>query len=176
MPRDPYILAVNVKTVLGILLLSGCLLHAQTPRPHTAWNDYEIVAANLLDGDPRKVSDRIVAYGLFTDPPLGRCGMTEAEVKKSGKKALIGTMQMTRVGRANERSETQGFMKVLIDAETKKILGASLLGIEGDEVVHSLLDLMYAGAPYTVMQRAVHIHPTVSELVPTLLGSLRPLA
>jgi pyruvate/2-oxoglutarate dehydrogenase complex dihydrolipoamide dehydrogenase (E3) component len=142
---------------------------------HTSYNDYEIVAANLLDDDPRKVSDRILCYALYTDPPLGRIGMTETDVRKSGKKALIGMMQMARVGRARERSETTGFMKVLVDAETKKILGASLLGIEADEVVHLLLDVMYAGAPYTVIQRAVHIHPTVSELVPTLLGDLKPL-
>jgi pyruvate/2-oxoglutarate dehydrogenase complex dihydrolipoamide dehydrogenase (E3) component len=142
---------------------------------HTSYNDYQIVAANLLDGDPRRVTDRILAYALFTDPPLGRAGMTEAEVKRSGRKALIGKMRMTRVGRARERGETLGFMKVLVDATTKKILGAALLGIEGDDVVHSLLDVMYADAPYTVIQRAVHIHPTVSELVPTLLGDLKPL-
>jgi pyruvate/2-oxoglutarate dehydrogenase complex dihydrolipoamide dehydrogenase (E3) component len=142
---------------------------------HTAYNDYEIVAANLLDNDPRRVSDRILCYALFTDPPLGRVGMSEQEVRKSGRPALIGTMPMARVGRARERSETQGMMKVLIDAETKLFLGASLLGIEADEAVHAILDLMYARAPYTVMQRAVHIHPTVSELIPTLLGNLQPL-
>ncbi len=142
---------------------------------HTSYNDYEIVAANLLENDPRRVSDRITAYAVYTDPPLARIGMTMAEVKKSGKKALVGTMQMARIGRARERSETQGFLRVLVDAESKKILGASFLGIEADEVVHSLLDVMYTGAPYTVIQRAVHIHPTVSELVPTLLGDLKPL-
>ncbi len=142
---------------------------------HTSYNDYEILAANMFDNDPRRVSDRIVNYGLFIDPPLGRVGMTEAQVRESGRKALVGKMLMARVGRARERSETQGFMKVLIDAETKKILGAAILGIGGDEVIHSLLDAMYAGAPYTVIQRAVHIHPTVSELVPTMLGDLRPL-
>ncbi len=142
---------------------------------HTSYNDYEILAANLFDGDPRRVSDRITAYGLFIDPPLGRVGMTEREVRESGRKALVGKMMMTRVGRARERGETQGFMKILIDAETKEILGAAVLGIGGDEVVHSLLDAMYAGAPYTVIQRAVHIHPTVTELIPTLLGDLRPL-
>jgi pyruvate/2-oxoglutarate dehydrogenase complex dihydrolipoamide dehydrogenase (E3) component len=143
---------------------------------HTSYNDYEIVAANLLDHDPRRVSDRIPAYALFIDPPLGRVGMSEAEVRKSGKPALIGTMPMRRVGRANERGETAGFMKVLVDAQSKKILGASLLGIEGDEAIHCILDVMYAGAPYTTIQRAVHIHPTVSELIPTLLGDLKPLA
>ena len=142
---------------------------------HTSWNDYEIVAANLLDNDPRRVTDRIPAYALFIDPPLGRAGMTEREVRASGRKALIGTMPMSRVGRAKERGETLGFMKVLVDTETKKILGAALLGLNGDEVVHSLLDVMYADAPYTVIQRAMHIHPTVTELIPTLLGNLKPL-
>jgi pyruvate/2-oxoglutarate dehydrogenase complex dihydrolipoamide dehydrogenase (E3) component len=142
---------------------------------HTSYNDYEIVAANLFDDDPRKVSDRITAYGLYIDPPLGRVGMTERQVRDSGRKALIGKMMMSRVGRARERSETQGFMKVLIDAETKKILGAAILGIGGDEIVHSILDVMYADAPYTVLQRAVHIHPTVTELIPTMLASLEIL-
>ena len=142
---------------------------------HTSYNDYEILAANLFDHDPRRLTDRIVAYGLYIDPPLGRAGMTEREVRASGRKALIGKMMMARVGRARERGETQGFMKVLIDAETDKILGAAILGIGGDEVVHSLLDVMYAGAPYSVIQRAVHIHPTVTELIPTLLGDLKPL-
>jgi len=142
---------------------------------HTSYNDYEIVAANLLDGDKRRVSDRIAIYALFIDPPLGRVGMSEAEVRKSGRKALVAKMPMKRVGRARERGETQGFMKVLVDEESKHFLGAALLGIEGDEVIHSIADLMYARAPYTVMQRAVHVHPTVSELVPTLLGKLEPL-
>jgi pyruvate/2-oxoglutarate dehydrogenase complex dihydrolipoamide dehydrogenase (E3) component len=142
---------------------------------HTSYNDHEIVAANLLDGASRRVSDRIPAYALFTDPPLGRIGMSEAEVRASGRPALVGTMPMTRVGRARERGETQGFMKVIVDAQTGRILGASLLCIEGDEIVHCLLDAMYAGASYRTIQRAVHIHPTVSELIPTLLGDLRPL-
>jgi pyruvate/2-oxoglutarate dehydrogenase complex dihydrolipoamide dehydrogenase (E3) component len=142
---------------------------------HTSFNDYEILAANMFDNDPRKVSDRITAYGLFIDPPLGRVGMTELEVRQSGRKALVGKMMMARVGRARERGETQGFMKILIDAETKKILGAAILGIGGDEIVQSVLDVMYADAPYTVIQRAVHIHPTVTELIPTMLGDLRPL-
>ncbi len=142
---------------------------------HTSYNDYEILAANLFDDDPRRVSDRITAYGLFIDPPLGRIGMTEREVRESGRKALIGKMMMARVGRARERSETQGFMKILVDAETQKILGAAVLGIGGDEVIHSLLAVMYAGAPYTVIQRAMHIHPTVTELIPTMLGDLKPL-
>ena len=142
---------------------------------HTSYNDYEIVVANLFDNDPRKVSDRILAYGLYIDPPLGRVGMTESQVRQSGRPALIGKMMMSRVGRAKERSETQGFMKVLIDAETDRILGAAILGIGGDEIVHSILDVMYADAPYTVIQRAVHIHPTVTELIPTMLGNLKPL-
>src|SRR5258706_15119427 len=142
---------------------------------HTSYNDHEIVVANLFDNDPRRVSDRIAAYALFTDPPLGRVGMSEAEVRASGRKALVGVMPMTRVGRARERGETQGFMKVLVDAETERILGAALLCIEGAEIVHSLLDVMAAGAPYTVVRRAMHIHPTVSELIPTLLGELKPL-
>ena len=142
---------------------------------HTSYNDYEILAANMFDDDPRRVSDRITAYGLFIDPPLGRVGMTAAQVRESGRPALVGKMMMSRVGRARERSETQGFMEVLIDAETQRILGAAILGIGGDEIVHSLLDVIYADAPYTVIQRAMHIHPTVSELVPTMLGDLRPL-
>jgi pyruvate/2-oxoglutarate dehydrogenase complex dihydrolipoamide dehydrogenase (E3) component len=142
---------------------------------HTSYNDYEIVAANLLDHDPRRVSDRITAYALYTDPPLGRAGMTEAEVKKSTRTALVAKRAMTRVSRAVEKGETQGFMKILVDAETKAILGASLLGVECDEVIHSILDIMYAKAPYTVIQRAMHIHPTVTELIPTMLGELKPL-
>jgi pyruvate/2-oxoglutarate dehydrogenase complex dihydrolipoamide dehydrogenase (E3) component len=143
---------------------------------HTSYNDYEIVAANLLDAQSRRVTDRITTYALFTDPPLGRAGMTLREVRASGREALAATMPMARVGRARERGETQGFMRVLVDAQTKLILGATLLGIEGDEAVQSLLDTMYAGAPYTVIQRAMHIHPTVTELIPTLLGNLQPLA
>jgi pyruvate/2-oxoglutarate dehydrogenase complex dihydrolipoamide dehydrogenase (E3) component len=159
--------------VPGIYALGDC--NGRGAFTHTAYNDYEIVAANLLDGDERRVSDRITAYALYIDPPLGRAGMTEAEVRKSGRKALIGKRPMTQVGRAREKGETDGFMKVLVDAETKKILGASLLGIQCDEVIHSILDVMYANATYTVIQRAMHIHPTVSELIPTMLGELKPL-
>jgi len=143
---------------------------------HTSYNDFEIVAANLFDDDPRRLSDRIPAYALFIDPPLGRIGMTQAEVRATGRPALIGVMPMTRVGRARERGETQGFMSVLVDAQTEKVLGASLLCVEGDEIAHCLLALMYSGASFRTMQRAVHIHPTVSELIPTLLGALEPLA
>jgi pyruvate/2-oxoglutarate dehydrogenase complex dihydrolipoamide dehydrogenase (E3) component len=142
---------------------------------HTSYNDHEIVVANLLDEGHRRVSDRIPAYALFTDPPLGRIGLTEAQVRARGRPALVGVMQMTRVGRAKERGETQGFMKVLVDRETQRILGAALLCIEGDEIVHALLDIMAADVPYTVIQHCVHIHPTVSELIPTLLGTLVPL-
>jgi pyruvate/2-oxoglutarate dehydrogenase complex dihydrolipoamide dehydrogenase (E3) component len=142
---------------------------------HTAYNDYEIVAANLLDADPRKISDRIPCYAMYCDPPLARIGMTEAEVRKSNKPALIATRPMSRVNRALEKGESLGFMKVLVDAETKLILGASLLGVGCDEAIHCLLDVMYANAPYTTISRAVHIHPTVSELLPTLLQSLKPL-
>ena len=142
---------------------------------HTSYNDYQIVAANLLDDGRRRVGDRITAYALFTDPPLGRVGMSETEARARGKPALVGVMPMTRVGRAKERGETQGFMKVLVDAESERILGAALLCIEGDEIVHSLLDVMAADASYKVVRDAVHIHPTVSELIPTLLGNLVPL-
>jgi pyruvate/2-oxoglutarate dehydrogenase complex dihydrolipoamide dehydrogenase (E3) component len=141
---------------------------------HTSYNDFEIVAANLLDNDPRRVSDRITAYGLYIDPPLGRAGMTEQEIRKAGLPALIGKRPMTRVGRAVEKGETQGFMKVLVHRDTKKILGTAILGPGGDEAFHCILDVMYTGAPYTVISRAMHIHPTVSELIPTILGELKP--
>jgi pyruvate/2-oxoglutarate dehydrogenase complex dihydrolipoamide dehydrogenase (E3) component len=160
-------------SVPGIWALGDC--NGRGAFTHTSYNDYEIVAANLLDGDRRRVSDRILAYGLFIDPPLGRVGMTEAEASRSGRRVLVGKRPMTRIGRAVEKGETQGFMKVLVDADSKEILGAAILGVEGDEVVHSILDVMYARAPYTVIRRAVHIHPTVSELVPTVLGELQPI-
>jgi pyruvate/2-oxoglutarate dehydrogenase complex dihydrolipoamide dehydrogenase (E3) component len=159
--------------VPGVWALGDC--NGKGAFTHTSYNDFEIVAANLLDNDPRWVSDRIVCYGLYVDPPLGRVGLTEVQVRQSGRPALIGKRPMTKVGRAREKGETQGFMKVLIDAESREILGAAVLGVGGDEVVHSILDIMYAKAPYTVIQRAVHIHPTVSELIPTMLGELKPL-
>jgi pyruvate/2-oxoglutarate dehydrogenase complex dihydrolipoamide dehydrogenase (E3) component len=159
--------------VPGIYALGDC--NGRGAFTHTAYNDYEIVAANLLDDEDRRVSDRITAYALYVDPPLGRAGMTETEARKSGRKVLIAKLPMSQVGRAREKGETDGFMKILVDAETKKILGASLLGIECDEVIHSILDVMYAKAPYTVIQRAMHIHPTVTELIPTMLGELKPL-
>lgn len=158
----------------GVWALGEC--NGRGAFTHTAYNDYEIVAANLLHGDRRRVSDRIDCYGLFIDPPLGRVGMTEQQVRASGRPALVGKRPMTRVGRAVQRGETQGFMKVLVDASNKQILGAAILGVGGDEAVHAILDVMYAKAPYTVIQRAVHIHPTVAELVPTMLGDLKPLA
>jgi len=142
---------------------------------HTSWNDYEIVAANLFDNDPRKIADRIPCYALFIDPPLGRIGMNEDEARKSGRRIIAGKMAMARVGRAREAGETQGFMKVLVDADSKELLGAAILGLNGDEIVHSLLDVMYARKPYTTIQRAVHIHPTVTELIPTLLQHLKPI-
>jgi len=142
---------------------------------HTAYNDFEIVSANLFDNDRRRVSDRFVTYALYVDPPLGRVGMTESEVRAVGRPALVAKRAMSRIARAIEKDETQGFMKILVDAESKKILGASVLGVGGDEMIHLITDVMYADAPYTVIQRAVHIHPTVSELVPTALGELKPL-
>jgi pyruvate/2-oxoglutarate dehydrogenase complex dihydrolipoamide dehydrogenase (E3) component len=160
--------------VPGIWALGDC--NGKGAFTHTAWNDFEIVAANLLDKGERRVSDRIPAYGLYIDPPLGRVGLTEAQVRKSGKPALIATIAMEDVGRAYEKSETLGFMKVLIDRDTKQILGASILGTGGDEVIHTILDLMYAKAPYTLMLGAMHIHPTVSEFVPTMMGEFRPLS
>jgi pyruvate/2-oxoglutarate dehydrogenase complex dihydrolipoamide dehydrogenase (E3) component len=159
--------------VAGIWALGDC--NGKGAFTHTSYNDYEIVAANLLDNDRRRVSDRILCYGLYIDPPLGRVGMTEAQVIRSDRKALIGKMPMTRIGRAREKGETQGFMKIIVDVATKEILGAAILGVGGDEVIHSIIDIMYAKKPYTVIQRAVHIHPTVSELLPTMLGNLKPL-
>jgi pyruvate/2-oxoglutarate dehydrogenase complex dihydrolipoamide dehydrogenase (E3) component len=142
---------------------------------HTSYNDYEIVAANLLDNDRRRVSDRITTYALYIDPPLGRAGLTETAVRKSGRKALVGFRPMTRVGRAVEKGEQKGFMKVVADAESKEILGAAILGVGGDEAIHGILDMMSAKAPYTRLQRTMHIHPTVSELIPTMLGEMKPL-
>jgi pyruvate/2-oxoglutarate dehydrogenase complex dihydrolipoamide dehydrogenase (E3) component len=159
--------------VPGIWAMGDC--NGRGAFTHTSYNDFEIVAANLLDGAARRVTDRIPAYGLFIDPPLGRVGMSEAQVRASGRPALVGVMPMSRVGRARERGETQGFMKVLVDAQTEQILGASLLCIDGDEIVHSLLDAMSAGVSYRRIRDTVHIHPTVSELIPTLLAQLKPL-
>jgi pyruvate/2-oxoglutarate dehydrogenase complex dihydrolipoamide dehydrogenase (E3) component len=159
--------------VPGIWAMGDC--NGRGAFTHTSYSDYEIVEANLFDGDPRRVSDRIPCYGLFIDPPLGRAGMTEKEAKASGRRVLVGKREMTRVGRAVEKSETQGFMKVLVDADSDEILGAAIIGLSGDEVIHLFIDVMYAKAPYTVISRAMHIHPTVAELVPTMLQDLQPL-
>jgi pyruvate/2-oxoglutarate dehydrogenase complex dihydrolipoamide dehydrogenase (E3) component len=159
--------------VPGVWALGDC--NGRGAFTHTSWNDFEIVAANLLDGEHRKVSDRIVAYALYTDPPLGRAGMTETEVRRNGRRALTAKIAMEDVSRAFEKGETEGFMKVLVDADSKQILGASFLGASGDEAIHCVLDTMYAKAPYTVVQRAVHIHPTVAEFIPTMLEDLAPL-
>jgi pyruvate/2-oxoglutarate dehydrogenase complex dihydrolipoamide dehydrogenase (E3) component len=160
-------------SVPGIWAMGDC--NGRGAFTHTSYNDFEIVAGNLLDHERRRVSDRITAYALYIDPPLGRAGLTEAEVRKTGKPALIATMQMEDVSRAYEKGETKGFMKILVDRDSRQILGASLFGLAGDEVVHTILDLMYAKASYTVLQLAMHIHPTVSEFLPTMMGELRPL-
>jgi pyruvate/2-oxoglutarate dehydrogenase complex dihydrolipoamide dehydrogenase (E3) component len=164
--------------VPGIYALGDC--NGRGAFTHTAYNDFEIVAANLLDREkgesPRRVTDRIPCYAMYLDPPLARIGITEAQARKSGKPTLIATRSMSRVNRAIEKGESLGFMKVLVDAETTLILGASLLGVGCDEAIHCLLDIMYARAPYTTISRAMHIHPTVSELIPTLLQSLKPLS
>ena len=159
--------------VAGIWAIGDC--NGRGAFTHTSYNDYEIVADNLLNGDTRSVNDRLTAYGLFTDPPLARAGMSDTEIRKSGRRALTGTRPMARVGRAVEKGETQGFMKITVDADTQEILGAAILGVGGDEAIHCILDLMVAKAPYTVLQRAVHIHPTVAELIPTIVGELKPL-
>jgi pyruvate/2-oxoglutarate dehydrogenase complex dihydrolipoamide dehydrogenase (E3) component len=163
-------LATNVP---GIWALGEC--NGRGAFTHTAYNDFEIVAANLLDGEARKVSDRILGYALYIDPPLGRVGMTDSQARASGRPLLGAQRPMSRVGRAIEKGETQGFMKIVVDAETRRILGATILGTGGDEAIHGVIDIMNAGALYTVLQRAVPIHPTVSELIPTMLGELQPI-
>jgi pyruvate/2-oxoglutarate dehydrogenase complex dihydrolipoamide dehydrogenase (E3) component len=160
--------------VPGIWALGDC--NGRSAFTHTSYNDFEIVAANLLQGDRRRVSDRLPAYALYTDPPLGRAGMTETEVRRSGRPALIGRIAMEDVSRAFEKGETEGFMKIVVDAQSKQILGASFLGTSADEAIHCVLDTMYAKAPYTVLQRAMHIHPTIAEFIPTILGELSPLS
>jgi pyruvate/2-oxoglutarate dehydrogenase complex dihydrolipoamide dehydrogenase (E3) component len=160
--------------VPGIWALGDCNGHGAFT--HTSYNDYEIVADNLFNADHRRLSDRIPAYALYIDPPLGRCGMSGTEIRKSGRRALMAKYPMSKVSRAYEKGETQGFIKICVDAETKQILGAAILGVGGDEVIHVLLDMMYAKAPYTVIQRAMHIHPTVAEYLPTILAKLEPLA
>ncbi len=159
--------------VPGIWALGDC--NGRGAFTHTSYNDFEIASANLLNGEHRRVTDRITAYALYIDPPLGRAGMTEAEARRTGRQVLVGKRPMSKVGRAVEKGETQGFMKIVVDQESKQILGAAILGVEGDEAIHCILDTMYAKAPYTTLQRAMHIHPTVSELIPTVLGELTPV-
>jgi pyruvate/2-oxoglutarate dehydrogenase complex dihydrolipoamide dehydrogenase (E3) component len=158
--------------VSGIWALGDC--NGRGAFTHTAYNDFEIVAANLLDGEHRELRDRVPAYALFIDPPLGRVGITEAQARDGNRPLLIGKRPMTRVGRAVEKGETEGFMKIVVDAETKKILGAAILGTGGDEAIHGILDIINAGVSYDRLQRAVPIHPTVSELIPTVLGEMQP--
>jgi pyruvate/2-oxoglutarate dehydrogenase complex dihydrolipoamide dehydrogenase (E3) component len=159
-------------SVPGIWALGDC--NGRGAFTHTAYNDFEIVAANLLDADPRRVSDRIDCYALYIDPPLGRVGMTEAQARKAGRKVRIGKRPMARVGRAIEKGETRGLMKVVVDGDSGLILGAAILGVGGDEAIHAVLDVMAAGKPARALQRTMHIHPTVSELIPTVLGELGP--
>lgn len=158
--------------VRGVFALGDC--NGRGAFTHTSYNDFEIVAANLLDGEDRRVSQRITAYALYIDPPLGRVGMTEAQARASGRKLLMSTRPMSKVGRAIEKGETQGFMKIIADAQSKRILGASILGVGGDEAIHGVIDIMNADVPYMKLQQAVPIHPTVSELIPTLLGEMQP--
>jgi pyruvate/2-oxoglutarate dehydrogenase complex dihydrolipoamide dehydrogenase (E3) component len=174
-PRGYIIVDDQLQTnVPGIWALGDC--NRRGAFTHTSYNDYEIVADNLFNADYRRVSDRIQAYALYIDPPLGRCGMTDAEIRESGRRALAAKYPMSQVSRAYEKGETQGFIKICVDAETKQILGAAILGVGGDEVIHVLLDVMYAKAPYTVIQRAMHIHPTVAEYLPIILAKLGPFA
>ncbi|ARG97567.1 FAD-containing oxidoreductase [Legionella micdadei] len=166
---DDY-LATSVKNIWAIGECNG-----RGAFTHTSYNDYQIVADNLLHHTQRKVTDRIMAYALYIDPPLGRCGMTEAEIRQAGLKALVAKRPMTQVKRAVIKGEPTGFIKVLVDENSQKILGATILGVGGDEIIHSILDVMYADKPYTLIRDAVHIHPTVSELIPTTLEQLQPL-
>jgi pyruvate/2-oxoglutarate dehydrogenase complex dihydrolipoamide dehydrogenase (E3) component len=159
-------------SVPGIWAMGDC--NGRGAFTHTTYNDFEIVAANLLDSDPRRISDRITDYALYTDPPLGRVGLTEAEARRAGHTIRVGIRPMTRIGRAVEKGESLGFMKIIVDADSDAILGAAILGVGGDEAIHSVLGMMTAKQRYTALQRTVPIHPTVSELIPTILGELRP--
>jgi pyruvate/2-oxoglutarate dehydrogenase complex dihydrolipoamide dehydrogenase (E3) component len=173
-PRGFVVVDDHCRTnVPGVWAIGECNGHGAFT--HTAYNDYEIVAATLLDGTPRRLSDRVPCYALFTDPPVGRVGMTLQEARTSGRRVLVAERPMTRVSRAIEMGETAGFMRALVDADSERLLGAVIFGAGGDEVVHSLADVMYANAPYTTIVRAVHIHPTISELIPTMLQELKPL-
>ena len=170
---DHTIHAPTPTNVAGVWAIGDC--NGRGAFTHTSYNDHEIVAANLFDGDSRKISDRIPCYALYTDPRVGRAGMTMREARASEKRVLVGHRPMSKVSSAREMSETSGFMRALVDADTQQILGAVVFGVGGDEMVHSLLDVMYAHAPYTTISRAVHIHPTISELIPTMLQDLKPL-
>ena len=171
-PRGFIVVDDELRTnVRGIWALGDC--NGRGAFTHTAYNDFEIIAANLLDGESRRVSKRVLGYALYIDPPLGRAGITEREARAMGRPLLIGQRPMSRVSRAVEKGETQGLMKVVVDAETRKILGAAILGTGGDEAIHGVLDIMNADVPYDVLQRAMGIHPTVSELIPTILGEMR---
>jgi pyruvate/2-oxoglutarate dehydrogenase complex dihydrolipoamide dehydrogenase (E3) component len=157
--------------VPGIWALGDC--NGRGAFTHTAYNDFEIVASNLLDGEARTVHDRIAAYALYVDPPLGRAGMTETEARASSRRVLVGKIPMSDVPRAIEKSETAGLMKLVVDGDSNRILGAAILGTSGDELIHCIIDLMYAKAPYTMLQRAMHIHPTVAEFLPSLAAEVR---
>ena len=160
-------------SVEGVWALGEC--NGRGAFTHTSYNDFEIVAANLLTDEKRKVTDRYPVHGLFIDPPLAHVGMTEAEVRKTGRPALVGARPMTKVGRAVEKGETWGSMKVLVDAESRKILGATIFGVGGDEAIHSILAAMYAKETADFMTHSMYIHPTVAELIPTVFGDLKPL-
>ena len=159
--------------VPGIWAMGDC--NGKGAFTHTSYNDYEIVSDNRKQPHSRRVSDRITAYNVYIDPPLARAGLTESEVRKSGRKALVATRPMTKVGRAVEKGESKGFLKILVAADTDEILGASFLGVECDEVIHCVLDTMYSKGTAHTLRNAMHIHPTVSELIPTLLHDLKPL-
>jgi pyruvate/2-oxoglutarate dehydrogenase complex dihydrolipoamide dehydrogenase (E3) component len=160
-------------TVENVFALGDC--NGEGAFTHTAYNDYQIVSSYLFDDGERTLNNRYTCYAAYIDPPLARVGLNEAQVKEKGINAKMATRPMTRVARAKEKGETQGLMKIIVEAETDKILGATFLGTGADEYIHSIIDLMYAGAPYTVIRDAVHIHPTVSELIPTMLEQLEPL-
>jgi pyruvate/2-oxoglutarate dehydrogenase complex dihydrolipoamide dehydrogenase (E3) component len=161
-------------SVGGIWALGDC--NGRGAFTHTSYNDFEIVAANLLDGDDRKLSERILGYGLYVDPPLGRVGLTERQALEAGHRIKVSTRPMSSVGRAREKGETQGFMKLVTDAETNRILGAAILGVGGDEVIHTVLAAMNLDATIDRLRWAMPIHPTVSEQIPTLIGDLKPVA
>jgi pyruvate/2-oxoglutarate dehydrogenase complex dihydrolipoamide dehydrogenase (E3) component len=157
--------------VPGVWALGDC--NGRGAFTHTSYNDFEIVAANLLDGAERSLAQRVSGYALYIDPPLGRAGMTEAEARASGRRVLLGVRPMTRVGRAIEKGETQGLMKIVVDADDNRILGAAILGPGGDEAIHGVIDAMSAGLESSALRWAVPIHPTVAELIPTLIVEMK---